>query len=82
MQGQSIITAAVVGIVAGWLASFVVGGGSLIKYLIWGVIGSYVGAFLIPMIGVSIDTGNATANAIIVSTIGAIVLVLVARIIA
>ncbi|MEO0761660.1 MAG: GlsB/YeaQ/YmgE family stress response membrane protein [Pseudomonadota bacterium] len=81
MQTQSIIAAAIIGIVAGWLASFVVGGGGLIKYLIWGVIGSYVGAFLIPMTGITIETGFPLVNAIIVSTIGAIVLVLVARLI-
>ncbi|MEO1471908.1 MAG: GlsB/YeaQ/YmgE family stress response membrane protein [Pseudomonadota bacterium] len=81
MQTQSIIAAAIIGIVAGWLASFVVGGGGLIKYLVWGVLGSFVGGFLLPRLGVTIATGFPLLDAILVSTIGAIVLVLVARLI-
>ena len=33
-----------IGLIAGFLASFVVGGGGLIRYLITGVIGAFVGA--------------------------------------
>lgn len=82
MQPEGFIMAAVIGIVAGWLASFVVGRGGLIKYLIWGVIGSYVGTFVIPLTGIEIETGFALLNTVIVSTIGAIILVLVARVVA
>lgn len=81
VTGSSIIVVIVVGVVAGWLASLVVGGGNLIKYLIWGLLGSVVGGLLLPALGIELETGYAILNAIIVSTIGAIVLVLVARII-
>lgn len=81
MDQKGIIAMLVIGVVAGWLASFIVGGGGLISYLIWGVLGSVLGGILLPKIGVKIDVGNALVNQIVVATIGAIVLVLVGRMI-
>ena len=81
MDQKGIIAMLIIGVVAGWLASFIVGGGGLISYLIWGVLGSVLGGILLPKIGVKIDLGNALMNQIVVATIGAIVLVLVGRII-
>jgi len=82
MNAGTIIVAAIAGIVAGWLASFIVGGGSLLKYLVWGVLGSFVGGVLVPMTGFSINTGMPIVDTIIISAIGAVVLVLIARLIA
>ncbi|MEL6766707.1 MAG: GlsB/YeaQ/YmgE family stress response membrane protein [Pseudomonadota bacterium] len=82
MQIGSLIAVAVIGIVAGWLASFIVGGGGLIKYLIWGVLGSVVGGVVLPLFGVNINTGTPLLDTILVATIGAVLLVLVARLIA
>lgn len=76
-----ILVALAIGLVAGWLASLVVGGGGLLKYVIWGVLGSVVGGFLLPAVGVSINFGSPLVNQIVVSAIGAIVLVLVARVV-
>lgn len=76
-----ILVALAIGLVAGWLASLVVGGGGLLKYVIWGVLGSVVGGFLLPAVGVSINLGSPLVNQIVVSAIGAIVLVLVARVV-
>ncbi|MEM9781822.1 MAG: GlsB/YeaQ/YmgE family stress response membrane protein [Pseudomonadota bacterium] len=81
MEIQGLIAAAVIGVIAGWLASFIVGGGGLIKYLIWGVLGSFVGGFLLPRVGLNIATGIPFLDAILVSAVGAVVLVLVARLI-
>ncbi|MEL7000933.1 MAG: GlsB/YeaQ/YmgE family stress response membrane protein [Pseudomonadota bacterium] len=80
MDPKGIIAMVVIGLVAGWLASFVVGGGGLLKYIIWGVLGSFVGGFLLPKAGISISLGNPLVDQIAVATIGAIVLVGVARI--
>ena len=77
-----LVATAIVGIVAGWLASFIVGGGGLLKYLVWGVLGSFVGGVLVPMTGVAINTGFPLLDTIVIATIGAVVLVLVARVIA
>ena len=82
MKPKSIIAIVLTGLVAGWLASLVVGGGGLLKYIIWGVIGSGIGGILLPALGIEIRLGNPLVNQIVVATIGAIVLVLVARLIA
>ena len=79
---RAIVMMAVVGIVAGWLASVVVGGGGLIRYLITGVIGAFVGGFLFNFMGWKLGIGNALVEQILVSTIGAILVVLAARLIA
>ena len=79
MDPKGILAVVVIGLVAGWLASLVVGGGGLIKYIIWGVLGSVAGGVILPMLGISINLGNALVNQIVVGTIGAILLVLVAR---
>lgn len=78
---SGVLVALAIGLVAGWLASLVVGGGGLLKYIIWGLLGSVVGGFLLPALGVSINLGAPLVNQIVVSAIGAIVLVVVARVV-
>lgn len=82
MAVDGIVATLLTGLVAGWLASFVVGGGGIIKYIVWGVLGAFVGGLLLPAFGIAIDLGPALVNQIVVATIGAIVLVLVARVVA
>lgn len=76
---RELLVFAVIGIVAGFLASIVVGGGGLIQYLVSGVIGAFVGGYLLRALGVNLGIGNALASQIVTSTIGAIVVVLLAR---
>lgn len=71
-----------IGLVAGWLASLILGGGGLLRNLIVGVIGAFVGGWLLSIAGVSLPIGNALLSQIITATIGAIVVILVARVIA
>jgi uncharacterized membrane protein YeaQ/YmgE (transglycosylase-associated protein family) len=70
-----------IGLVAGWLASLLLGGGGLVRNLIVGVIGAFVGGWLLSALGVSIPVGNALISQIITATIGAIVVIVVARVI-
>jgi uncharacterized membrane protein YeaQ/YmgE (transglycosylase-associated protein family) len=70
-----------IGLVAGWLASLLLGGGGLLRNLIVGVIGAFVGGWLLSALGVTIPVGNALISQIITATIGAIVVILVARVI-
>jgi uncharacterized membrane protein YeaQ/YmgE (transglycosylase-associated protein family) len=79
---RDIIVAIVIGLVAGWLASIVVGGGGLIRYIITGLIGAFVGSFLLSAPGINLGIGNPLVSQIITATIGAIVVVLLARLIA
>ncbi|NNF80465.1 MAG: GlsB/YeaQ/YmgE family stress response membrane protein [Rhizobiales bacterium] len=82
MDAKSLIVMLIVGVVAGWLASFVVGGGSLVRYLVTGLIGAVAGGFLFQQLGISLGINNEIVRQIIVATVGAIVVVLLARLIA
>ena len=82
MDAKSLLIFLAIGVVAGFLASFIVGGGGLVRYLITGVIGAFVGGYLFQALGINLGIGNALANQIVTSTIGAIVVVFLARLIA
>ena len=81
-DAKGIAAMLLMGLIAGWLASWILGGGGFFKYIIWGVLGSFVGSWLIPKTGFNINTGSAFWDQIITATIGAVVLVVIARIIA
>ena len=44
MDLRAILVAIAIGAVAGWLASIVMGGGGLIRYIVTGLIGAFVGS--------------------------------------
>ena len=71
-----------IGLVAGFLASLVVGGGGLLSGLLSGVIGAFVGGFLFHALGISLGIQNLLVVQIIHATVGAIIVVLLARAIA
>jgi uncharacterized membrane protein YeaQ/YmgE (transglycosylase-associated protein family) len=79
---RAIVIFLVMGIIAGWLASLIVGGGGLITYLISGVIGSFVGGFLFSTLNINLGIRNSVVSQIVTSTVGAIIVVLLARLIA
>jgi uncharacterized membrane protein YeaQ/YmgE (transglycosylase-associated protein family) len=82
MDVQALAIMAIIGVVAGFLASLVVGGGGLLYYLILGIIGSFVGGLLLGNLGVSLGIKDPLISQIATSTIGAIVVALLARLIA
>jgi uncharacterized membrane protein YeaQ/YmgE (transglycosylase-associated protein family) len=80
-KSSAVITAIVVGLVSGWLASVVVGGsGGLIRYLIVGLVGSLVGAFFGRLVMRDMVAG--IWSYIATSIIGSIIVIIIARIIA
>ena len=79
---RALVVLLVIGVVAGFLASLLVGGGGLIRYMITGVIGAFVGGFLLNAVGVNLGIRNPLLSQIATATIGAIVVVLLARLIA
>ena len=82
MNTQQIIITVIVGIVAGWLASIFVGGpSSLLGYLVTGLIGAFVGNFVLGAVGWKPNVGNDMADWIITSAIGAIIVVILAKLI-
>lgn len=71
------------GLIAGWLAGLLLGGGGLFRNLVVGILGAFIGGALVQMgvLHLPFDLG-AWGNQIVVSTIGALLLIIVARIIA
>jgi uncharacterized membrane protein YeaQ/YmgE (transglycosylase-associated protein family) len=81
MDAQALIITCVIGIVAGFLASLIVGGGGLVRYLITGILGSFIGGPILAALGVNLGIRSALGSQIVTSTIGAVVVVILARLI-
>ena len=79
MDVQSLIIFLIIGAVAGWLASIVMGGGGLIRYLVSGLIGSFVGGLVLQWTGISLPIASPFLHEVAVATIGAIIFVFLAR---
>jgi uncharacterized membrane protein YeaQ/YmgE (transglycosylase-associated protein family) len=80
------IVMALNGLVAGWLAGLLLGGGGLIRNLFVGIIGAFVGGALVRYDLLQLPAGitNVTnavpyGTQILISTIGALIVVIVAR---
>lgn len=81
-QAKSIVAWVIIGLIAGWLASVVVGGGGgLIGYVIAGLIGSVVGGFLAQQLKINLKLGNAFLEQLIIAFVGAIIVLIIANII-
>ena len=79
---QSLLIMAAIGIVAGFLASLVVGGGgSLVWYLVVGLLGAFVGGLLLGALNLNLGIRKQLASQVTTATIGAIVVIVLARII-
>jgi uncharacterized membrane protein YeaQ/YmgE (transglycosylase-associated protein family) len=81
MTLEAILIILVVGAVAGWLAGLIVRGAGfgLIGDIIVGIIGAFIAGWLFPRLGLHIMSGM--IGAIIHATIGAVILLLVVRLI-
>jgi uncharacterized membrane protein YeaQ/YmgE (transglycosylase-associated protein family) len=81
LSNESLLVIVVVGVIAGWLAGKIVDGGGfgLIGDLVVGVIGAFIGDWLLPRVGIHLGVGmiSLIANA----TIGAIVLLVIPRVV-
>jgi uncharacterized membrane protein YeaQ/YmgE (transglycosylase-associated protein family) len=77
-----IIVFLAIGLIAGWLASLVLGGGGLLRNLIVGVIGSFVGGYVLNLAGVRLPIDNVWVSSIVTATIGALLVIVVARVVA
>jgi uncharacterized membrane protein YeaQ/YmgE (transglycosylase-associated protein family) len=79
LSNESLIVIIVVGVVAGWLAGNLVAGGGfgLIGDLIIGVVGAFIGDWLLPQLHIHLGAGIVAL--IINATIGAVILLLILR---
>jgi uncharacterized membrane protein YeaQ/YmgE (transglycosylase-associated protein family) len=81
MTLEAILIILVVGAVAGWLAGLIVRGAGfgLIGDIIIGIVGAFIAGWLLPRLGIHIMSGM--IGAIIDATIGAVILLIVIRLI-
>ncbi len=79
---QRIAVLLIIGLIAGFLASLIVGGGGLVRYLLSGILGALVGSFVFSSFGINLGIKNALLSQIVQATVGAIIIVVLARIIA
>ena len=81
MSSKSLLVILIVGLIARWLAGQIVQGTGfgLIGDLIIGVAGALVGGWLLPQLGIHLGSG--TISAIIDATIGALILLLIMRLV-
>ncbi|HEV7278104.1 MAG TPA: GlsB/YeaQ/YmgE family stress response membrane protein [Devosiaceae bacterium] len=82
MDARALLVFLGIGLLAGFLASLIVGGSGLLTYLLSGVIGSFVGGYLFSALNINLGIRNDLVRQIITSTVGAIIVLLVARLIA
>lgn len=81
-QGKSIVAWVIIGLIAGALASLIVGGGGgLIGWAIAGLIGSVVGGFLAQQLNIKLNLGNAFLEQVIIAFAGAVIVLIIARLI-
>ena len=80
MTLESLIVFLLIGGIAGWLAGLLVKGGGfgLIGNIVVGIVGAFVAGFLFPAVGISLGAG--ILGAILHATIGAVILLLIVRV--
>src|SRR3954468_1437091 len=71
-----------VGLAAGWLASWIVGGSGLLRYMATGLVGAFVGGYMLDELGIALGIRNPVAARIVTATIGASLVVVLARLLA
>ena len=82
LSGESIIVILLVGLIAGWLAGQIVQGTGygLLGDIVIGIIGAFIASWLFPKLGIHINTSSLVRE-IIYATIGAILLLLILRLV-
>ena len=79
MTLQTILVWLLVGAVAGWLANALMrtGGFGLVGNIVSGIVGALFGGWLFPQLGIVVGTG--IWSSIVTATMGAVVLLFIAR---
>lgn len=80
---EAIIIACVVGGIAGWLAGLLVQGTGfgLVGDIVIGILGAIIAGFLFPALGIVLTLGGGILGAILTAFIGAVILLVVVRVI-
>ena len=78
---EQILSILLIGAIAGWLAGQLWKGGGfgIVGNIILGILGSFVGGWLIGRLGLNLNLGSPLISTIITSVIGAFVILFVAK---
>jgi uncharacterized membrane protein YeaQ/YmgE (transglycosylase-associated protein family) len=83
IETRALVIFLLIGLIAGFIASLLVGGGGgILRYLLTGVIGAFVGGLLFEALNIDLGIRNKVASEIVTASVGAIIVVLLARFIA
>lgn len=83
VETRALVVFAVIGLLAGFLASILIGGGGgILRYLITGIVGAFVGGYLFEALKIDLGIGNKFLSEVVTATVGAVIVVILARIIA
>lgn len=82
LHTTNLVAILLIGLVAGWLASLLVGGGGLVRDLVTGLVGAVVGAVVLRALGVVLPFRDPLVADVVTATIGAVIVVVAARAIA
>jgi uncharacterized membrane protein YeaQ/YmgE (transglycosylase-associated protein family) len=77
----SLVIFLLTGLAAGWIASLILGGKGLARYLVVGVIGALVGGYVLKLAHASLPL-EGWLNDLVTAVIGSIIVILIARIVA
>jgi uncharacterized membrane protein YeaQ/YmgE (transglycosylase-associated protein family) len=83
IETRALVIFLIIGLIAGFIASLLVGGGGgILRYLLTGVIGAFVGGLLFEALNIDLGIRNKVVSEIVTASAGAIIVVLLARFIA
>ncbi len=83
IETRSLAIFVLIGLVAGFIGSFVMGGGGgLLRYLVTGLIGAFVGGYLFEVLNIDLGIRNRIVSQILTASVGAIIVIILARLIA
>jgi uncharacterized membrane protein YeaQ/YmgE (transglycosylase-associated protein family) len=79
MGSESLLMIVVIGGVSGWLAGLLLRGSGygILGDIIVGLIGAFIGTWLVRAMHLSVNLGNAIVNRIVISVVGAVLLMLI-----
>ena len=77
----SLVIFLLTGLAAGWIASLILGGKGLVRYLVVGVIGALVGGYVLRLAHATLPL-QGWLNDLVTAVIGAIIVIIIARIVA
>ncbi len=80
IETRALLIFVFIGLVAGFVANLALGGGGgILRYLVTGLIGAFVGGYLFDVLNIDLGIRNRLVSNVVTASIGAIIVVILAR---